>query len=750
MTHTFYGKKTFIADLLIVSLWALFALHTAGWIFIVRTMILMRIGLCFELYHRSRWAFSGSIFFAITYIACISGMPSTSPAVEPMKHLVYVVGSLGGFSDYLQEIYYHGCDHRLKFLWWVIWSLVSFWLVLMPFVWSWPNKSAVSIYRTKRKLWWFWGCVIFISIWICIDEPEVALFIFSALMSLSPLVYYILYRKFPVLQRILDNRVFMSYCGIAITVLTTIYIGLYNVGHAKALAAIIAPVVLYVITMRLNRIRPIKSLPVVLFSIAGLTYINVYDRVHELVIVLLAAGGAISLVASYLTFRQTKSLLGSSLLFIASTFILPIFLLGYNPYAVINADNVHTFGKNRGLYQIEYHGKKGLRDRYGIVIEPCNQSLYYIDDHKKYVAVKVCYDSPYTEVEYGVYCIPERRFVVEPRCGIDSIAQIDSRNFKMIDATGRHFGTFKLPVCNINQHESNVEFEAHYSDFIIPISEFLDHANNSALCPGGNRYWQWMSEKDPDAFSLLGKILAMSTIDSSPENDLSFARAVTIIINNNTRYKGDVGEALNGIDRILETLSAGNQPELNQWASIKRLISSLRLSLEYDSYVAMGNLYHDEYTAWHNLMEAIVYYYDYVKSYSDWYGCMSMDMELQKDSWLENRRSMLDVEQKIINGNGIYTVDNLLSYYENERRHSYEDVQREFRDYYFDNHPGYYNPVWYEIKPALEKWYAIRREISNTLPDNKRSDYDIITSLLVSEYTGIVLSLSGSGLVPAM
>lgn len=547
----------------------------------------------------------------------------------------------------------------------------------------------------------------------------------------------------------LDNRLFMSYCGIAITVLMTMYIGIYNASHAKALVAIIAPVVLYVITMRLNRLRPVRALPAVLFSIAGLTYINVYDRVHELVIVLLAAGGAISLVASYLTFRQTKSLFGSSFLFITSVFIFPIFLLGYNPYAVIKADNVHTFGKNRGLYQIEYHGKKGLRDRYGIVIEPCNQSLYYIDDHKKYVAVRVCYDSPYTEVEYGVYCIPERRFVVEPRCGIDSIAQIDSRNFKMIDASGRHFGTFKLPAQIPDVHDGSVEFEAHYSDDVTPISEFLDHANNSALGPGDNRYWQRMAEKDPEAFSMLGKILEMSTIACSPENDLSFAKAVKIIINNN-RYKGDVGEALNGIDSILETLSAGNQPELNQWASIKRLISSLRLSLEYDSYVVMGNLYHDEYTAWHNLMEAIVYYYDYVESYSDWYSCMPMDMELEKGSWLENRRRMLDVEKKIITGNGIYAIDNISPYHENEQRHSYEDAQREFRDYYFDNHPGYYHPVWYEIKPAFENWYAIRREIFNTLPDNKRADYDITTSSLVSEYTGIVLSLSGRGLVPAM
>lgn len=71
MKRNIYGIKMFIADLIIVSFWALFAWHDVGCGLIMSAMIIMRISLSFELFRKSRWALLTALMFAFVYVGCI-------------------------------------------------------------------------------------------------------------------------------------------------------------------------------------------------------------------------------------------------------------------------------------------------------------------------------------------------------------------------------------------------------------------------------------------------------------------------------------------------------------------------------------------------------------------------------------------------------------------------------------------------------------------------------------------------------
>lgn len=97
MKRNLYGKKMFIADLLIVSLWALFAWHFAWGRIVTPVMIALRIALSFMMYRKSRWAFSNAVLYAIMYVGIIFDMPNIDMDFEPIGKMVYLFCCLIGF-----------------------------------------------------------------------------------------------------------------------------------------------------------------------------------------------------------------------------------------------------------------------------------------------------------------------------------------------------------------------------------------------------------------------------------------------------------------------------------------------------------------------------------------------------------------------------------------------------------------------------------------------------------------------------
>lgn len=708
----------FVADLLIVSIWALFAWHFGGSRVIMLSLIFMRLALCFEMYCKSRWAFSGAVLFAITFVAGFFDVPEVRPVFEPISHLIYVVGCLSGN---VEEIFVAFSPYRTKemdIIIWMIWGAIAAWLLLTPLVCSLPNKSIIPIYRHKKKIWWYVvGVMVFCGL-VCLDDKDFALFFGCALLSATPVAYQMIYRKESVLQKLVQDRLVMLYTSLIVTFFIAMITGLHSIFYIKGVVALLAPVFLYVIVLKLVHSETIKTLPAFLFAISGLLFIDIYDRVHELVITFISIGCALSLLASLFTYRQCKSISAAVMLMIANAFILPMLLLGYNPYALIKADNVHLFGHHRGLYEYSYNGNVGLRDRYGVIIPAENQNMYFLDHRQNYIAV-LEKDKSWREGEYGVYCLPERRFVIDACAGIAKIEKINGNEYKMIDSNGRHFATFSLPSNAYGVFNKNIEFKPHFSDIKPPVESFLDRLNDGyEIDPGDNPYWQAMKEHNPRAYDLLCKLMAMSAMESSPANDLAYVNAVAILIENDTYYKRNYKKALKEIDELLEILDGGNRSEFNESANLSRLMESINLFAAYDGLISHGETFNCEYQAWHNLMEAIVCYHEWCYSnnselqYMDAY----MDMELEKASWLKRRKEFVDIENMIINNKCSYVceLDSVISI----------DNAKDVIDYYHCKYsPAFYHPLYYEIQPAFEDWISARNCVAVTLPKEQAESY---------------------------
>lgn len=69
MKQNIYGKKMFVADLIITSFWALFSILNSLWgAWPILIYILMRIALCFEMKHKSPWAVFCNRVHAMLYM----------------------------------------------------------------------------------------------------------------------------------------------------------------------------------------------------------------------------------------------------------------------------------------------------------------------------------------------------------------------------------------------------------------------------------------------------------------------------------------------------------------------------------------------------------------------------------------------------------------------------------------------------------------------------------------------------------
>lgn len=454
MKPILYGKKMFIVDLLLISVWALFAWHFCEGRILVPAMIFMRTALSFELFNKSRWAFTSAVCFTLAYIGCIFDIPSSDFVTEPVQKMVYVVGCLFFNTEEIVHAFRPHPSECVKMLLWVIWGLWSLWLAVMPIVCSTKYKSIIPLYRHRPRILWYIAIVIGISIFAWSEDKDYSIFVFTALMSLTPLVYRIIYRKeeLGILQTLLSNKPFMTYISLVAVFLIAEQSGLYGISQIKHWAAFLLPIVLYVIVSRLLGIKKILTTPALLYGIACYCLVLSFCRSHEWIIILLSCSLVCTVIATIIAFRKYHSMVIISSMVLASSFVIPVFLMGYNPYAALSAERTTPFStvfgsNNRGLYRISSNGKIGLRDRYGLVVKPEYDRIYYLDRRHYFVALcKMNGTNKIKEHGVAVFDLINRRYIVSPDLNICDIREIRDNTFALFDSLNEQSHTLVLPL----------------------------------------------------------------------------------------------------------------------------------------------------------------------------------------------------------------------------------------------------------------------------------------------------------------
>ncbi len=153
-------------------------------------------------------------------------------------------------------------------------------------------------------------------------------------------------------------------------------------------------------------------------------------------------------------------------------------------------------------------------------------------------------------------------------------------------------------------------------------------------------------------------------------------------------------------------------------------------------------IYEEEYIAWHNLIEAIAYYSDYIYENDDWYHSYK-ETECEKAGWASTRLSQLTVERKILSGTVSYTSSS-------DSLKTLSDILRISEKYYSPKAPEYYHPMWYEIRPAVMAWLEVRDKIADSLSADQAKSYSEQTKNVTDWIYGLIKSKDDFYFVPAL
>ena len=123
-------------------------------------------------------------------------------------------------------------------------------------------------------------------------------------------------------------------------------------------------------------------------------------------------------------------------------------------------------------------------------------------------------------------------------------------------------------------------------------------------------------------------------------------------------------------------------------------------------------LYETEYAAWHDMMEVILNYRDFLIVRTDWHEGKREDDELVKSDIFNQRKEQIQRERSILAGNRHSLIHR-------ENLKIIADIDSLILQYRNTNVEGYYHPMWHEVRPAIEQWVASRETITSSQPPDK-------------------------------
>ena len=761
MKRNIYSKKMFIADLILVSVWALFFSRYCSQGLLL--LIPIRIALCFEMQRKSPWTLISAIGFLLAY-SCVGNFS------RPFERMFFNFFCAIGESNLMIEVFSEPFEWEMKAWIGAISSVWYIWLVILPLV------TGISFRNVRQIQWkskWIWLYIIpffGLCLWTMIEEGEVGCILLGLVISFLPVVYWSIYdrngRSF--VQLLLKDRNIGWYLLYATLFLSAITIGLKDITSLKLIGLIVFPTAFYILLTVSLHLGTILTRCCIALSVSGWLYWLTFDTGKAGTIVLLSIAIGLIIFAGVTIIVKTKSWKAPMILMlVVPTVIIPC-TLGFNPYVAIDADYTRMYVSNvsvrNGVYVIEKYyeatdsgqpfvcGRKyGLRDRYGVILSTEYTELKTLDRWGRYIMTNSPdrYGNLKSDQRYGVFDLRKRTFVVIPKTlYVSELEKIDDKSFKLISPEGRYFATLHLPGEYRGIYFPDAHVEPHYADGETSVEEFMGRSENPNL-DIDNPYWEAMRKTNPHAYRLLVQLLELGNEESSPMNDINYARAVNKIIFNDSYYKGNVEKALSDVAELSETITdSGSQLDINAWTDYLRLIASIRTSLSYDSMMSAipdNEWIKKEYVAWHNLMEVMAYYLDYLYS-AERYLAVPEEKNNQIVAWLDYRRECLDKEQKILSGMLVYSVPTTL----NDSIKQEADFRGFFSNYHSYSDPYYYHPIWNEIKAAFDDWSFARTKIEEELDPHTSLSYKEYSRLVVDGMFFFIEGLDNPAFRPAL
>lgn len=285
MKQNFYGKKMFIADLIITTIWALFTCHDAlSGGYGPFLYIFIRIALCFEMQRKSSW----TLYSAFTFLLCMGGyLIEKGSMLYPIKRMVYHIGYMAVYQEYMMETFGGEIDPNTVVWLYVLGGMLYLWLVGLPIVAGILMKNIRQIEWKNKGIWIYAVTVVLLTLWIGCYEFWIGESLQGFLLSFLPVVYWCLYKRNgrSALEVLPSYKPLMYYLGFMLIIFVCLLIGYENFEKIKILGLVITPVVFYALLCRCFKCHPILTRHALILSVACFLYIFILHIPKEFKII---------------------------------------------------------------------------------------------------------------------------------------------------------------------------------------------------------------------------------------------------------------------------------------------------------------------------------------------------------------------------------------------------------------------------------------------------------------------------------
>lgn len=473
------------------------------------------------------------------------------------------------------------------------------WLAILPIVVGIRLRNIGKIQWTRKWIWIYLVPFVGLCTWVMFDEGSVGGILLGLILSLLPVIDWCIYERKgrSLIQTIINQKEILWYLSYTVFMLFVVTIGLKDISSLKLVGLLTLPSLFYILLTRSLNTGIVLTRICVALSAAGLCYWLTLDNGKTATIVLLIIAFGLIAYSGVILIVKTHKWFYPLLLVTTIPLVIIPSILGLNPYVVTDADYTRPYltnlSVNQGVYVVEKYAeiaekgipyywcmKHGLRDRYGLILPMEYDKLKVIDGYGRYIMTNyyLKYGSGQSDQRYGIYDLYKRMFVVNPdNLEVSELERIDDKSYKLINPEERYFATLYLPGEYRGVYFPDAHVEPHFAEGETSVAEFIERGQNPEL-DIDNPYWKAMRKENPHAYKLLVQMVNLSGEDSSPMNDLNYARAIREIINKDIYYRGNVDKALEDVANLSETITdSGSQADINTWTDYLRLISCIRV-----------------------------------------------------------------------------------------------------------------------------------------------------------------------------
>lgn len=458
MKRNVYGTKMFVIDLILVSVWAiLFSMGVSPGLLL---LIPIRVALSFEMRRKSPWTLVSAVGFILAYVCC-------GHWTYPFERMTYGFFNLVLDPASLSQIYSEPLEWEQQ-AWIIAFAIVGLlWIAVMPLVMGIIYRNLSDIKWNRKWIWIYLVPLLAVSLWATLKEGEVGIILTGLVIAGLPAIYWSIYDRHgrSVAQLLLQDRAVVWYCLYSALMLTVYTIGMEDVNGVKFLGLTLFPPLFYVMLVRSMRLGKVLTRCCLALAVSGWLYWLSLGTGTVWTVILLVAAVCLVVYSAIETGVRTKTRKAPVILAVVVPTVIAPFTLGFNPYVVTEADDIHkslsglTVGK--GTYIVEKDTwtpdslpicgdchRYGIRNRFGLILPIEYGELKSLDRRGRFVRTNsaATWDSEKSDNRYGVFDTYKRAFVIDPKeTAVTDMQIIDEKSYRLYDQDGKPFATMYLP-----------------------------------------------------------------------------------------------------------------------------------------------------------------------------------------------------------------------------------------------------------------------------------------------------------------